>query len=288
MNKSRVYSFVLIVIIYAIAFTVAISCCRLFNVTPLLHLFFADMVATLIVWVFGVIFKNSSVYDPYWSVAPLVIVLTWLQIRGGQLSFMDALIIAAIFIWGIRLTLNWAVGFRGLHYQDWRYTMHREQNPKLWFLINLLGINVMPTLLVFGGMIPVYFGVMSRSEPGIVSMAGCFICLIATIIQFLADGQLARFKKNNTDDSMCINEGIWKYSRHPNYLGEILFWWGIFIVQMGVRPQYWFTGFGAMAITLLFVFISIPMMEKHVAEKRPIYAEYKQRVPMLIPWKPKI
>ncbi|MCJ7665887.1 MAG: DUF1295 domain-containing protein, partial [Actinobacteria bacterium] len=106
----------------------------------------ADIAATLVVWGFGILFANSSIYDPYWSVAPLIILSYWIIIREVSFSVIDILFMAAIAIWGIRLTLNWAIRWKGLHHQDWRYTMLKEKSPRLWFLINLFGINLMPTV----------------------------------------------------------------------------------------------------------------------------------------------
>jgi len=112
---------------------------------------------------------------------------------------------------------------------------------------------------------------------------GFIICITAASVQFAADKQMMKFRLNSRNDGKCIETGLWKYSRHPNYLGEVSLWWGIWLMQMGTAPQYWFTVTGPLLITLLFVFISIPMMEKHVSKKRPEYQEYKKRVPMLLP-----
>ncbi|MDD3866893.1 MAG: DUF1295 domain-containing protein [Eubacteriales bacterium] len=79
--------------------------------------------------------------------------------------------------------------------------------------------------------------------------------------------------------------GVWKYARHPNYLAEIIFWWGIYLFLVSVRPRLWLLGFGALLNTLMFLFISIPMAEKRLAREKDGYEEYAARTRMLLPIK---
>lgn len=243
----------------------------------------ADIAATLLVWGTGLIFRNASLYDPYWSIVPVFVIPFWVILKGNGAGVLDILLILAITLWGFRLTLNWIIGWRGLRHQDWRYIMLKKKNPDIWLITNLGGINMMPTLIVFLGMIPAYFMINSAQKLNVISMIGFVLCLAATTLQFFADTQMSRFRKNDENCDKCINTGLWKYSRHPNYLGEITLWWGIWLMQMGVAPRYWVTVAGPVAMTLLFVFISVPMMEKYILNKRPSYSEYKKEVPMLIP-----
>lgn len=81
--------------------------------------------------------------------------------------------------------------------------------------------------------------------------------------------------------------GLWRFSRHPNYLGEITFWWGLFIFGLAADSGYWWTVSGPLVITALFLFVSIPIMEKRHLERRPGYEEHKKKVSVLIPWFPK-
>ena len=277
-------SLILVVLVYTVAFFVAAAIFFTFrNTGVLIATLLADVAATLFVWGTGLIFKNASLYDPYWSIVPVLVIPFWVIIKGSQVGILDILLITAVTIWGIRLTLNWIVGWSGLAHQDWRYTMLKEKNPDIWFITNLGGINMMPTIFVFLGMVPAYYMINNSQRINIISVLGFLICLMAVILQFVSDRQMAIFRSNKNNRGNCISSGLWKYSRHPNYLGEISLWWGIWIMLMGSSPGYWITVIGPVAMTILFVFISIPMMEKYVLQKRPAYAEYKKAVPMLIP-----
>jgi len=240
----------------------------------------ADIAATLIVWIFGIILKNSSVYDPYWSMIPLIIIIPWI-IKAASVSVGDILFIAAIFIWGIRLTINWIVRWRGLSQQDWRYTMLKNKSPRLWFITNLMGINMMPTLIVFAALIPVYFGMGQDRDINAFSVIGFTVCIGAVLIQAISDRQMDLFRRDSSNKSRHIDRGLWHYSRHPNYLGEISFWWGLWLMQIGILPGLWVTIAGPVLMTLLFVFVSIPMMEKYIIETRPGYREYQKKVSVL-------
>ena len=283
--KRQTASFLFVLVIYTIAFFVGLLVFnRFYNMHVLVYSFLADIVATLVVWGFGILFANSSVYDPYWSVAPIIILTFWIIIKRVSLSSIDILYLIAIIVWGIRLTLNWAIRWKGLQHQDWRYSMLKEKSPRLWFLTNLIGINIMPTAVVFVALIPAYYGIMSKVSINSLVIIGFAICIFAVLIQSIADWQMDLFRKNKSYKNQCIDRGLWRYSRHPNYFGEVSFWWGIWLMQIGIIPQIWATVIGPMVITLLFIFVSIPMMEKHISASKPNYSSYKRQVSMLIPW----
>jgi steroid 5-alpha reductase family enzyme len=82
-----------------------------------------------------------------------------------------------------------------------------------------------------------------------------------------------------------MNKGLWRYSRHPNYFGEVSFWWGLYFFGLAANASYWWTIAGPIAITLLFLFISIPMMDKRSKERRPEYAEHMKKISALVPWR---
>jgi len=283
-KKTRSVSFLLTALVYVVALIAAFLILYFLNdIHLLLSTFIADIVATVVVWLFGILLKNSSVYDPYWSVIPIFIALFWIIYKGDGFSIVDILFLAAFFIWGTRLTVNWVKRWEGLDHQDWRYTMLKNKSPRFWFFTNLFGINLIPTLIVFACMIPVYYGVLQGSSYNALSFIGFIICVGAVAVQSLSDRQMDHFR-SNCDPGENIDEGFWKYSRHPNYFGEVLFWWGIYLISLSVTMQMWFMIIGPIAMTLLFMFISIPMMEDHIMSSRPGYSEYKNKVSMIIPW----
>lgn len=249
--------------------------------SPLSAFFAADAAATIIVCIFGLVFNNASMYDPYWSAAALVLVILYVcsSQSFGIVSILYLLIFA---FWGIRLTLNWAVGWSDFKTQDWRYDMLKEKKPKLWLITNFFGVNLMPTILVFLALLPAYFAINISDNANIVTFIGAAISIAAVIIQAVSDAQMLRFRKNASNIGKPINSGLWRYSRHPNYLGEVSFWWGVWIIQMSILPNLYWTVFAPLIITLLFLFISIPMMEKKLLAAKEGYDGYRKATSMLL------
>ena len=243
----------------------------------------ADVAATLVVWCFGLIFKNASMYDPYWSIQSLVIIAGWLYIRNTALNIIDIFMLIAVGFWAVRLTYNWISSFYGLKKtQDWRYVMLKQKNPKLYFITNLFGINLMPTTLVYLGTVPIYYLIFSKPSFNGFTVFGFLIMILAVLLELGADIQMKNFRQTNKDKSKVMDKGLWAYSRHPNYLGEVTFWWGLLLFAFSNIHTPLYVVIGAISITLLFLFISIPMIENKMLSSRPAFKDYQKRVSMLL------
>ena len=114
---------------------------------------------------------------------------------------------------------------------------------------------------------------------------GLLTMILAIGLAFIADEQMRAFRKNPENKGKLMRGGLWKYSRHPNYLGEVMTWWGLFFFSLSAGYDQWWMGAGALTVTLMFIVISIPMLEKRELERRIEYVEYKKKVGMLIPFK---
>src|SRR5215469_10523917 len=123
------------------------------NQPPIIVLGAADLAATIVIFIASVIVRNSSMYDPYWSVAPVPIALFWLlqPSSNGLTNPRHILIFSLLCLWALRLTTNWATQWRGLSHEDWRYQEIRHQTGRLYWPASFLSIHLMPTILVFLG-----------------------------------------------------------------------------------------------------------------------------------------
>lgn len=289
LKASRGWSFVVITLVYVAAAAIGVwTFAASEGLHFLLRLFAADFTATVFVWLWGVIFSNSSVYDPYWSVAP-PLMLTGYAMYCGADSLPVLLMQIAVWYWAVRLTGNWAYTFPDLNKQDWRYDMYKEKFPRLWHIVNFTGINLMPTIVVFLAMVPgflmIEMSVTMELHAELFTWLGLAVCLSAATLQLISDTQAHRFRREHRGQVCTV--GLWSRSRHPNYLGEIMMWWGVYMMYLtGVGDmQNWgeilVPAVGALANTCLFVFISIPMMEKRQLANKPAYAEYRAKVRML-------
>ena len=280
LKKSRPLSFVAITLVYIIATLVGVFTYLALPFAFWLNLLIADVAATLVTFIFSLIFGNASVYDPYWSVQPPVILAAFAI--GGGINPLGILLLVAVGLWGVRLTANWAYTFHGLEHQDWRYTMLKEKTGIFYPLINLLGIHMVPTLVVYGCILPAVFAMVYDAKVTIPSVIFVTVSVLATLMQGTADCQMHSFRKSKVGG--FIRVGLWKYSRHPNYLGEILMWWGVGLACFCAMPDRWYLLAGAVANTLLFAFVSIPMADKRQSRKQG-FADYKKQTRALLPIK---
>lgn len=278
-KQNRKWSFLAVSAVYVLATAVGVGVYLLLNSLPWwLSLLIADVAATVVTFVFSVVWKNASVYDPYWSVQPAVILIAYAIANG--LNASRALCLIAVCLWAVRLTANWAYTFGDLTHQDWRYTMLAEKTGKFYPIINFVGIHLVPTLVVYGCTLPAAYLFQVQLGVNLGSILFFLVSIGAACLQCVADVQMHRFRKRKTGG--FIRDGVWKYSRHPNYLGEILMWWGIGFATFSVATNVWYLLAGALANTLLFTFVSLPMAEKRQAKKEG-FAEYKKQTRMLLP-----
>ena len=280
MTKKRTASFAILTLVYILAAVIGVVIYRVLRFDWWLNLLIADIAATVLTFVFSLIFHNASVYDPYWSVQPIVILIAFAI--GKALTLERLLLLIAVCFWGVRLTANWAYTFHGLRHQDWRYTMLHEKTGIFYPIINFVGIHMVPTLVVYGCTLPAVYAFLHDGSWNVGIIVFFCVSVGAAVLQGTADVQMHRFRKHRT--GTFIRTGLWKYARHPNYLGEILMWWGVALAVISVYPSAWYLCAGAVANTILFLVVSIPMADNRQSKKEG-FAEYKAATRMLLPVK---
>ncbi len=288
---SRTVSFVWVVVAYLVALAAAWGteiAMVAYSDDVLVRAFVADVVATFVIFGFSMLFSNSSMYDAYWSVAPVPIyVLFLVQPAAADGDVVrQGLVGVVVVAWAVRLTLNWATGWTGMAHEDWRYRRLAQQTGMFWPLVSLTGVHLMPTVLVFGGCLAMWPALTSAAPLGALDLVAFVVSVAAIATEAIADIQLRRFARERTDPLAVMQSGLWAWTRHPNYLGEIGFWVGLYLFALATGPEAAWTGVGAFSMLVLFVGISIPMMERRMVDKRPAYAEVQRRIPMLLPWPP--
>ena len=249
----------------------------------------ADLIATVVVFGASRWHHNSSFYDAYWSVLPPALMVAWWLRTDTPADDVRAwTVLAVITLWSIRLTGNWAYGFPGLHHEDWRYPMLREQAGRVEFPVDLMAIHVVPTLQVFLGCLPVYV-VVNRPGRAVTWLDGVALAtgVAAVALELVADVQMLRFTRTKTPGQV-MDRGLWSWSRHPNYFGEFSFWLALAFFGLAAEPSSWWWIFiGAVGMFALFEAASIPLMEERSLERRPTYQEVIGRVPRFVPRPPR-
>jgi steroid 5-alpha reductase family enzyme len=250
----------------------------------------ADAAATVAIFCFSAAFRNSSFYDAYWSVAPPALLAYWV-LSAGELE-IDILrrsaCLTLVAVWAARLTYNWARGWQGLTHEDWRYLDLQEKAGPLYWPLSFVGIHLIPTIVVFLGCLPLYTVVAVGTRPfGALDVVALLVVGTAVALEAAADEQLRAFVSTRRNSSDLLSSGLWAFSRHPNYFGEILFWWGLFLFGLAADPTSWWTGIGALSITILFRVVSLPMIETRMLANKPEYKTQVDRTNLLVPWLPR-
>ena len=278
LKESKIFSYGIVLVAYALAILVGVLTYNALPFKPYLNLLIADVLATIVVFIFSVGVNNASVYDPYWSVQPFVIGLLF-GIKYG-FNLYSLILFIAVTIWAVRLTINWMFEFKNLTYQDWRYIHLKNTTGKFYGIINFVGIHLVPTLVVYACTLPLVYSIINKPTLNYFSLIFIAVCIFAVTLQLVADTQMREYRK--TKPTTFIRVGLWKYSRHPNYLGEILMWWGVALATIISMPSMWQLVLGAILNTLLFLFVSIPLQDSRQA-KKPGFSEYKKQTHALLP-----
>ncbi len=252
----------------------------------------ADVTATLAIFAFSLAFGNSSFYDAYWSVAPVPIAVYWVfapaPAGGAAVPERQLLVLAVVLLWAVRLTANWARGWEGLAHEDWRYVDIRAKTGRLYWPASLVALHAFPTAIVFIGLLPLWLALASGSRPlGALDALAAAIGLLAVLLEWFADEQLRRFRRSKPPPDAICEIGLWAWSRHPNYLGEILFWVSLALFGLASAGFAWWAWLGAPAMLAMFLFVSIPLKETRMLARRPAYLERQRRVSLLVPRPPR-
>lgn len=237
------------------------------------------------VFLLGRKMKRFDVIDAAWGPTFIVVSLTSFLLSYREVSYLSVclLVVALVAIWGSRL--SWHIGRRILnsHGEDPRYTELRKNwkgniNANIYFRIYIVQAVLATTICV-----PIiHINLFNGSAWTIFTWIGLMIWVLGFAFEVIGDQQLKKFVTNKNNRGKIMQSGLWKYSRHPNYFGEITQWWGIGIIAMGVMP-WWVGLIGPLTITFLILYISgIPPSEKRF-EGQVGWKEYKEKTSVLVP-----
>jgi steroid 5-alpha reductase family enzyme len=257
---------------------------------PIVVALAADVVATAVVFAFSLVLDNSSMYDPYWSVAPIPIVLYWALAPGGSASvpLRQFLVVFLVAAWGVRLTANWAARWHGLGDEDFRYVEIRGKTGRLYWPASFFSIHLFPTAWVFLGLLSTWPALSGPARPpGWIDAAAVLVTGGAILVEGLSDLQLRRFMNSRREREAVLDTGLWAWSRHPNYFGEVMFWWGLWLFGYAARPSWAWTAVGPLSITMLFAFVSIPWMDRRMLARHPAWAPHMKRTSAFFPLPPR-
>jgi steroid 5-alpha reductase family enzyme len=229
--------------------------------------------------------KRNDVADVAWGLGFVLLAWTSFFLAGGA-GTRGLLACILVSVWGLRLAWHIHARHRGKP-EDFRYMAWRRGWGKWFYARSYAQVYLLQGALLFLVALPV---LMINRKPGSALDLLCGVGVGAWIFGFLfesvADAQLARFARDSDNRGKILQTGLWRYTRHPNYFGEVVQWWGIWLMAIGI-PGGWFGIVGPLTITVLILKVSgIPMLEKKMAQN-PDSAEYRRKTSVFLPWFPK-
>ncbi|MDX2070595.1 MAG: DUF1295 domain-containing protein [Haliscomenobacter sp.] len=245
----------------------------------------------LLIWVYATLWfiislvaRRNDVADIAWGLGYVVVCAYLFQTQVK--ASVPLLVYTLVGIWALRLSTHIFLRNRGKG-EDFRYRQWREEWGETFYWRSYLQVYLLQGFLLWVVALPIVVGGISAAQEWtICTYLGILLWGIGFFFQAVGDYQLTQFVKTRKHKEEVLQTGLWKYSRHPNYFGEIAMWWGIFVIVLPI-PSAWLGMIGPLTITLLLVFVSgVPMLEKRYVGNAE-YAEYQKRTSVLVPWWPK-
>lgn len=231
-------------------------------------------------WLASLWRRDASIMDIAWGPGFVLIGVTHALVSG--LHARGAMVLALVTLWGLRLA--WHIGARHQGREDARYRRWRERHGSRWALRSLFTVFLFQGVLMWLLARPLVAALRNpQGYPGWPDLAGLVIAVAGLLLETIADAQMKAHRASG-QGGLCVT-GAWRYSRHPNYFGEAVFWWGIFLLAWAAGGAW--TVFAPVLMTVLLRYVSgVPLLEAGLRD-RPGWSEYARRTPAFIPWRPR-
>lgn len=242
-------------------------------------------VVALALWVWSVRLRDASIVDLFWG--PAFVLAGATAMAWSQRTTPPGLLaLGLVSAWALRLAVH--LGRRNLGAgEDRRYRAMRDAHGARFWWVSLFTVFLLQALLVAIVSLPLQALVgSSRGALGVFEVAGAAIFLAGLMVEAVADAQLRRFVRDPSNRGKVLDTGLWRYSRHPNYFGDAVVWWGLGV--MATPHGAFFAWIGPLVMTTLLLRVSgVTLLEKTIGERRPGYADYVRRTSAFVPWPPR-
>ncbi|MCC6158319.1 MAG: DUF1295 domain-containing protein [Deltaproteobacteria bacterium] len=248
----------------------------------------ASVVALMFgVWIAGLIRRDASIVDTFWGLG-FVMIASIANVLSHGYAPRRFLVLMLVGFWGLRLA--WHIALRSVgRGEDPRYAAMRAKFGDAFWWKSLFVVFVLQGVLMWVIALPILV-VQTADGParlGVVDGSGLLVFAAGLIIEMTADQQLVEFRARPENRGRVLDTGLWRWSRHPNYFGECLIWWGLWLLCSSAPFGFW-TIVSPIVVTVLLVRVSgVPMLEGHLRTNRPGYDDYVRRTSAFVPWFPK-
>ena len=238
-----------------------------------------------LLWLLSLRLRDASIVDPFWGAGYVLLAwLGWMSSEGA--GPRRALALALVTAWGVRLSLHLLLRNAGKG-EDPRYQAMRAGHGERFWLVSLFTVFGLQGALMWVISLPLQ-AALAADEParlGILDGAGAALWAAGFLFEAVGDWQLARFRRDPASRGRVLDTGLWRYTRHPNYFGDALQWWGLGCLGLAAGAPWTLVSPVLMTVLLLRV-SGVSLLEKDIAERRPAYRDYVRRTSAFFPWFP--
>ena len=247
----------------------------------------AVAVLMAVTWLVSLAVRDASIVDLIWGLG-FVIVAATAALVGDGWSGRRALLAVLVGVWGLRLSgyLAW----RNLgHGEDYRYVAMRKRWGDRFWWVSLFQVFALQGVMMWVVSLPVQLAATAATPDdfGPLAFVGVALWTVGLLFETLGDAQLARFKADPDNAGRVMDQGLWRYTRHPNYFGDFCVWWGLFLVAAEAPVAWWGIVGPALMSFLLLRVSGVAMLEKTIGTRRPGYAEYVAKTSAFFPRRPR-
>jgi steroid 5-alpha reductase family enzyme len=237
-------------------------------------------------WPLSMRLRDVSIVDILW--APAFAILGWSYVFAlPALGLRGWIALVLVTVWGLRLGLHILARWWRLGHEDYRYAEIRRRNGSNFPLTSLVWIFWLQALLLWVISWPLQAALSGSRPLNVLDLIAIAMIGSGILIEAIADAQLTRFRADPASHGKVLDSGIWSWSRHPNYFGDFLMWWGFFALGIAAGGPWWII-LGPTAMSALLIHYSgAGLMEDTIKDRRPGYADYVRRTSLFVPWPPR-
>lgn len=235
-----------------------------------------------LIWVASLFKRDVSIIDIFWGFGFVVLAWFYLFATDGE-ALRRILVTGLVTVWGMRLSVyllwrNWGEP------EDYRYAEMRDKHSGSFAVRSLFTVFWLQAVLLWAVSVPIFHAQRAVAELTWLDYLGLVLFAVGFTFEAVGDYQLARFKSDPDNRGAVMDRGLWRYTRHPNYFGDAMVWWGFFLFAASSPGSLW-TIYSPILMTVLLMKVSgVALLEKNLKEKKPEYREYMEKTSAFIPW----
>ncbi len=241
-------------------------------------------VTMVTLWLISLRLRDASIVDIFWGVG--FVLIAWATFAVTPSTLRSVLLVATTTIWGVRLAayLAWRNHGKG---EDARYQAMRDHRGESFWWFSLISVFGLQGAVMWLVSLPIQVGSADDSPLGVLNYASVAVWVVGFLFESVGDYQLAKFKMDPAMKGQVMDKGLWRYTRHPNYFGNTLIWWGIFGVSASVSTLW--LAISPILMTFLLLKVSgVALLERSLAKRSSDYRDYVRRTSAFVPWMPKV